>query len=323
MSGASEHDPIREQAEYWLVRRRDTDERFRSGEEFQRWLAADPRHRAAYEAAETLWNELEGLRFSQRLRAEAGSESKAGLARSRNATLAFAACLALIAAAVGFHAMRPASVPLVETYATEVGRQHDVDLVDGSRMLLNSATRVQTQYGDHLRMVILHEGEAFFDVARDAGKPFVVSVGDGRVTALGTRFQVLREESEVRVTLSEGSVRIENGTGAARVLVPGEQALFDPVAGDIQVSHVDLDATASWTRKRLDFRDVRLAEAIDQANRYSLRKIRLSDPALGDLRVSGNFRIGDNEGIADAFAAALTLHAGPEPDGGILLSARR
>ncbi len=324
MPVASEHNSIREQAEHWWAQRRDVGAMQASEREFEVWLTADPRHRDAYEATEAMWNELGGLRFSQRLKEMAVAESGPATGRGRVAKRALVACMAITLAVVGFRVLQPAPVvPWVVAYATQAGQQDDVELSDGSRILLGSATRVGARYDAHSRQVILHEGEASFDVARDVDKPFVVRIGEGQVTALGTRFLVSREDNEVRVTLSEGSVRIENGAGAARMLEPGDQALFEPSAGMIRIQRVDLDVATSWTRGRLDFRDVRLVDAITQANRHGVDSIKLADSALGELRVSGNFRVGDNEGMANAFAAALALRVDPQSDGSFLLTSRR
>src|SRR6202000_3390292 len=94
-------------------------------------------------------------------------------------------------------------------YATEVGRLQTVRLADGSRMELNTHTRVHAEVTDKTRMITLDSGEAYFDVVHDARRPFVVYAGNRRITDLGTKFSVYRNGDDVQVTVREGRVKVD------------------------------------------------------------------------------------------------------------------
>jgi transmembrane sensor len=143
-------------------------------------------------------------------------------------------------------------------------------------------------------------------VTHDPQRPFVVDVGpDTRVTALGTRFQVRTEDKGAAVTLLEGSVRVERGR-ESRVLEVGEQALL-AAAGGIDVHAVDLEETTSWSRGWMVFRGQSLRYVVDEVNRYAERKIRIADPALTGLQLSGNFYLGDSASMVAAMSVVLPL----------------
>src|SRR3546814_7268470 len=176
-----------------------------------------------------------------------------------------------------------------DLYATDLGEQRTERLPDGTRIILNTQTAVEVRYSRQRREIALQHGEAMFEVAHDAARPFVVATGDGSVTALGTRFQVRNEGAGAIVTLLEGSVEVTSQADR-RQLKPGEQARYGAGAMGIDVRQIDPPATTSWLQGRLDFSGLPLAEAISEANRYSGVKLRLGDPRLADLPVGGSFR---------------------------------
>src|SRR5690606_14545147 len=121
----------------------------------------------------------------------------------------------------------------------------------------------------------LVRGEASFEVAHDRSRPFVVRIGETSVTALGTRFQVLREQHDTVVTLLEGSVSVAGPRGQ-QTLLPNEQARLSK-AGAITVASIDPALETGWLEGWLRFRNTPLSQVIAQSNRYSHQKIRLAD----------------------------------------------
>lgn len=161
---------------------------------------------------------------------------------------------------------------------------------------------------DSRREIMLKSGEAAFDVAKDTARPFVVTAGDGTITAVGTHFQVRHENNKVAVTLIEGRVQLAR-TAHREIewLEPGQQATFSEGAGGIVRRNVDAKLLASWANGRLEFRSTPLEQAVEEANRYSARKIRIGDPAIRAIEVSGTFRTGDIDGVAAAFEASFPV----------------
>ncbi|MFN3511879.1 MAG: FecR family protein [Phenylobacterium sp.] len=225
---------------------------------------------------------------------------------------------AAVAGALGLILLAWADRALAPGYRTAVGEQRLVVLDDGSRVRLNTDSTVRVVFWGDMRRVYLRRGQAFFDVAHDPARPFLVDAGGTEVRALGTRFDVRRDRDGVSVTLVDGRVRIEDDRGEAAELLPNQQLRVTD-AGLSRVRAAGADAV-SWTNGRLVFRDTPLAAAVAEVNRYSAHKIELGDAAgLGDEPVSGVFDAGDVEAFASAVAAVYGLRPVDERDGRIVL----
>lgn len=275
-------------------------------EAFQKWRA-DPQCRAAYARVEQAWVASGDLgRDPDILRALAGVPDRRRRAGPSRRLVIGGAVVAAAVLAVG-----TAVWLFPERYRTAVGESRAVRLEDGSRLVLDTDTRVEVAFSRGRREIRLMQGQLFLDVAHDPERPLVVSVDDVEVRALGTRFNVRMAPAAAEVTLVEGRVEVAAVRGPAMpvVLAPGEQvaAVRGGTAparlGEARV--VDPVPVTSWTEGRLIFEDERVSEAIARMNRYTDQKLVLADTVPDSLRVSGTFRTGDPE----AFAAALSgLH---------------
>lgn len=190
-------------------------------------------------------------------------------------------------------------------FATDVGGQQLQVLPDGSRVRLNTDTMVRIAFRGGERRVVLERGQAFFDVAHDVSRPFVVEADGARVRALGTKFDVRHDTAVVKVTLVQGRVEVRAGDGQEAVLSPGEAIVADR-RGLSRVAAVDAGEVASWTTGRLTFSGVPLRDAVAEVNRYSERKVVLdaTESVAGEL-VSGQFVAGDVENFV---AGARSLY---------------
>lgn len=269
------------------------------------WLAEDVQHRRAYDEMQQLWDHAGNLRDDPELKAFT-ARRLAAMRRSRSSTWLFLAAAALSALLGGtyFAAMRMATTPPAR-YATQLGERRTQMLADGTQVVLNTDTVIEVRYTRNQRSVELQHGEAQFDVAHDASRPFVVQVDGDTVTALGTRFQVRRNANAVVVTLLRGSVEVEQGL-EHRILHPDEQARISPGTG-IHVEAIDPAQATGWLEGWLHFSNATLGEVVAEANRYSARKLRLADPQLARLRLHGNFRTGDTASIAAAAGQLLPV----------------
>jgi transmembrane sensor len=188
-----------------------------------------------------------------------------------------------------------------ESYRTRVGRTKTIPLADGSQVTLNTDSLIRVAVTQAERRIELSHGEAFFVVAKDSLRPFVVAAGANRVVAVGTRFAVRREGEEVRVVVTEGKVRLQGnarGKLLATQLDAGAVAQTKDTAVRVQQkSTPEAEQILSWRTGYVSFRDAELSEAVAEFNRYSRRKIHIEDPQIADIRIGGNFRT-DN---ADAF----------------------
>ena len=210
---------------------------------------------------------------------------------------AFAAAFAIIAAGTFWYwiADRPPS------YRTQVGAISTIPLSDGSRVTLNTDSEIHVDLRQHQRHVTLDQGEAYFEVARDPARPFVVDIADHRFVAVGTEFALRRDGNEVRLMVTEGRVRIEHSDAPSAAATPidaGTEARVSASAITVDRPSLELvNQRLSWRTGYLVFHDTPLAEAVADFNRYSAHKMRIEDPAIAGIRIGGRFRIND----ADAF----------------------
>jgi transmembrane sensor len=185
-------------------------------------------------------------------------------------------------------------------YSTQIGALASVPLSDGSHVTLNTDSRIHVAFSAGERVVKLDQGEAFFEVSKDRSRPFVVDMGNKRVTAIGTQFSVRRDGAEIRVLVTDGRVRIDRQDAPSELratqVAAGSQARTkgNSVLLD-QPEPTQVEQILSWRTGYLVFHETPLAEAIAEFNRYSSRKIVVDDPALKSLRIGGRFRSTDAE----------------------------
>jgi transmembrane sensor len=306
---------IAEQAAAYFVQQRNENETAARRQEREAWLAEDARHVRAYEEAQRMWDRIGARRNDPTLQALKAADL-AALDRPRqfsvNGLLLAAAVLVLLLSGA-YLIVRFTAIPPPVSYATQLGERRTEILADGTHVVLNTDSAVEVQYTRSRREIALQRGEAQFEVTHDAARPFVVDTGMGTVTALGTRFQVRREQDAAVVTLLKGAVEVAEGE-ARRTLRPNEQARLSADAG-IHVGTIDPAQVSGWLDGWLHFRNTPLGQVVAEANRYSPRKLRLGDPRLADLVLNGNFHTGDSPSIAFAVEQILPVRvddSGPD-----------
>lgn len=314
----------RQQALGWFVRRRDASWRAQDESAFAAWLAADPRHPDLYAQCDTRWQHLDdmpadliaGLRQqtahdqAQRLR-ESTQQNNARAdhqATSRRRFMAWPAALSLaaVASAGGYVAWQQlGNQPVyLQAFETARGQQQSTRLSDGSQIDLDTATKLEVRFYDDRREVRLQEGQALFRVAHD-GRPFHVLAGSVRTTVVGTRFSVrytpaLAGNDAVQIAVEEGQVRvaplarsdIEDGRydlQAGTLLSAGQQMAMDAQGQTSPMTKVAQGDVAAWREQRLSFVDVPLAQALAELERYHPTGLRILDPQVAALRLSGTF----------------------------------
>ena len=284
---------------------------------FDRWLSADPRHQEAFDRTSAAWDLLEPHTATPeviRARRDAlDYVRKAGGRRwasriSRRTSFRIAAS---VAAAVVLGAAAWPLVDGAEVYRTGLGEHRQITLADGSTVSLDSASRVKVRYTDAARRLTLLKGQARFDVAHNAARPFSVDAGDRRVVATGTAFNVELLGRDVNVTLLEGSVVVAPVQRAAKAvpLKAGQQLVASVGAAAPRVEPIKIEDATAWQRGKIVLDNVPLEQAALRVNRYSDRKVVVGDEAAAALTVSGVFQAGDPETFARAMAQYLRLRA--------------
>lgn len=150
------------------------------------------------------------------------------------------------------------------------GRKFRIILADGTQVWLNAASSITypTAFTGGNRSVTV-TGEAYFEVAKDAGHPFIVSVGSARITVLGTDFNVMAypDEKLVKATLLEGSIKVSRADKQV-IIAPGQQASFAAASGDIQVKEVQADQAIAWVHGKLSLNNLGVEEIMRQISRW-------------------------------------------------------
>lgn len=339
----AEGDDIFAAAADWHTRLEDEDPTPATRVEFDIWLAADPRHLEAYRSVERMWSRMGAARADSRvleLRREALSAPLRPRRKLRLVTLAAAVLVSGVLILV-WPQLRDrtidgsttlATAPMEGgTFRTSVGERSTVTLSDGSSVVLNTNTQVDISFSSRARRVRLLSGQAWFQVARNPSRPFVVEAGNQQVVALGTAFDVSIEQREVQVTLLEGRVSVEPIPSAfadfltspppAAVLLPGE-ALTVRAKEPVRKQRADLSKVSSWRRGQVVFNNDTLDTAIAELNRYTTTKIELADASLGSLKVSGVFYAGRSDSFLETVTGYYPIRIAERTGGRIVLAPR-
>lgn len=296
--------PMLDAAADWFVRRDAGDVSAADERAFERWLATDPRHGAAYAEIERTWTAFDAVPPALVPRVGARA-SVVGPRRVRRwaAAVAVAASM-LIAAVLG------TDVPtrLQSDAFTATGESETVRLPDGSTAVLNTASAIAFDFTGKERRVRLLKGEAAFDVAKDPDRPFRVTAADGTATALGTVFSVRRfDDAAVAVSVTEGRVSVVYGADGNEAVLTANQRVAYGSGGLGDVSRLAPGTVDAWRRGKLVFEARPLGDVIGELNRYHAGAIRIIDPSVAARPVSGVFETGDPVAVVDALEASLGL----------------
>ena len=228
--------------------------------------------------------------------------------------------------------------------AVETGPAEHKEIVfeDGTRIHLGAQTSVTARFTEHARSVVLDRGEALFSVAPDPERPFKVDAGGGIITAVGTAFNVRRQEDDdVVVTVTDGIVEItpsqkpamgreaerveqHDQRPAARRLVRGQEATYDAQGKIGSVRVAETNASVAWRDGRLKYLGEPLRHVIEDVNRYSSRELILGDPAVGTLLYSGTVFASDiDDWIAGLEQIYPEIEVVMTNDGRVLIRTRR
>ncbi|MBO9664771.1 FecR domain-containing protein [Dokdonella sp.] len=321
--------PLHAAADWW-VRLRDPRRAARSEEQWLEWSGRDPRHPDAFARVSELGAQLGAL----------DAEARQGFVREfaprrtrRWWPFALAASFLLAAVAVGTMLRDRLRADAVESasYATPVAVDRDIALSDGSQIALGGATQLTTHYTPARRDVDLGAGEAYFQVAHDTKRPFIVAAGKISIRAVGTAFNVRRTGERVTIAVAEGRVRVAGSEGAAigkvsaadaLEAVAGQQISFDPRASGLTVSAISPTRATSWREHRLEFVNEPLDSVVANINRYSTRPLVLADARLGTLAFTGTVDPAALDGWLRALPKILPVRVGGDA-GQVTISAAR
>jgi transmembrane sensor len=303
---AREQSAVREQAAEWFVRLREGQVSEEERDAFDLWISADPQHSKEYKAVQEMWRELDGLKSVFPV-TDSGDGARPQRKSAWKPLSAATALAAFLFAGLLVFLYEPGS------YETAKGEQRMLYLADNSVVRLNSDTLLQVELTPEQRTLRLLRGEAFFEVAHDPGRPFVVISAGGAVRAVGTKFNIYRLPSDVRVTVVEGRVEVATQKGKTRLLNAEEVVAYETDGGALSQIGRRNGHALDWLEGRIYFEATPLTDVVRQLNRYLETPLLITDPELNELELSGTFRISNLESLPELLPRLLPVsleHAG-------------
>lgn len=312
-------DAIREEAARWLIDLQSPDCLDLDG--LNAWLDRSPDHRRVWEETRLMWQALGAAplhyeRISVRRSPEAGRASSPSRSAKKRATKGFSRKMfigGVTSALLCFAAFLVVPRLAIEwraDYLTTTAETRSVTLEDGSTVQLGAASAIRTDFSVGYRKVTLLEGEAFFDVAQDAGRPFVVDASEVKIEVLGTAFDVRLGEGQTDVGLARGSIRasVHSGeTTATKILSAGDLLIVDRQTGNMSVDQVSTEDIGAWRAGRLLVANSTVGEVVAEIQRYHPAWILMPDRGLAASRVTGVYDLSEPD---KALQALVSAHGG-------------
>lgn len=315
------------QAREWFVRLLDDDVSADELALWQAWLARSPAHRDAWDRVADAWS-LGGEGAPKRPPiAELATDTYDGStpvaqwrARPRRsfrpALVAASLAVAVLGTSAAFFAMPSGEAQAITTARAE---HKQAALADGSKVEVGALTGVQVRMSGARREVKLDRGEAFFNVAHDPSRTFVVKTPFGAVKGAGAAFNVDVAGQQLCITVTQGAVVVQpSGLFTKSVRVSAGQQIVVNSAGSI----VAAGSPVTWTQGRLEYRNAPLSVVVADVNRYADQPIVLHDPSLGDLEYTGAVRLDATGDWVKALPAAFPLKVSRGDGGTMILSSR-
>jgi transmembrane sensor len=295
---------VRAEAAAWIAQLHDEQRSPHLETQVHAWLDESEDHRRAFNRMTNVW-ELTG-KIQMRARGDSLTD-RAGRGSRFTPWAATLAVTVILTVSIVLYYRRDNAI------VTGVGQQQVRLLPDGTRIVLNTDTRIEVNYDERERRVRLIRGEAWFDVSKRPTWPFLVRAGGREIRALGTSFIVRHDDiQDLSVTLVEGRisvapiVRNDEIPQAPKILAPGQRLVISghhvPAVDRPELAHV-----MAWERGRVDFEETSLEDAAHEINRYSATHVIVADAEAAQLRIGGSFRAGDTDEFVRVVTAAFGL----------------
>ncbi|WP_316843309.1 FecR family protein [Pedobacter psychrodurus] len=178
----------------------------------------------------------------------------------------------------------------LNTISTPNGGEWQIRLPDGSTVWLNAASSIQysLNIGTAKQRIVKLDGEAYFEVAKNAAHPFIVETDNQSVEVLGTHFNINSYHDEIvtKTTLLEGSVRVlHHSSNQSEILKPGEQSIVS--ASGINIKGVDVDEAIAWKNGYFMFNNEKQESILRKVARWYNVEIEYADPAAKEVMYYG------------------------------------
>ena len=355
-----ERSDVTSEACAWIAQLETGDTTLQDLAAFREWMQRSPRHadeirRLAYLSDDlNILTEMAGpLEDAASHFRQIVAQRRTPLWRKPQALVAGLAAIVFMAAGALIYFAPGAYPEGSRIIATAIGDYQEITLSDGSRVELNSDTQIEVEFTRDRRKIRLLKGEAFFTVAHDPARPFVVFAGRNYVLAVGTAFAVrlFDAENDFEVTVTEGRVVVAEATGASpteiaapsrigeaaptvEAVEPAAHLLVLKAGQNVVVSSAseappimemtprELQRKLSWQEGLFDFSETPLIEVVQEVSRHTATRIEISDPQLRNLRFGGVFRTGETDALLSALEVSFDIEVEYVDDGYVRLKPR-
>ncbi len=304
--------PVIDQAISWAVRIHSQAASRKDYEALAAWRARHPAHEIAWQRIQSVDRQFSVVPDATKPLANLTLEETFQRRNTSRRKILKIAALAVVAVGTGLLVDWPPRQPRA-VYATDIGDRRSFDLDDGSRLMLNSDTRIEVDYSPIRRTIRLKKGEVYIETGTDSRsvwgrRGFWVETAHARLEAIGTKFNVCEETGRTWLHVSEGAVAVQLATGRV-IFHAGDTIRLDTVRNRLErVSHPDHDPTA-WRHGTIVARRMRLSDFVSRLNRHHTTKVRVVGEAA-NLLVSGVFQLDGPDALdrtLNAIASSLPV----------------
>ena len=315
---AEERQAIEEEAARLYLKARESDAEAEWNAAYA-WVELNPAHGVAFAKAEAGWELTERLRETA---PPVGPEAIAGPAGRFEALFGRRTVGALLAATllgtIGTVGLEKWAA--VDRYRTVIGQEQEFRLEDGSTVRLNTDSAIEVAMQSDQRLVRLLKGEARFDVAHNASRPFVVSAGDTTLRAVGTAFNVRLRPELTELTVIEGRVAVRDNGAASHTVAAGSAAAIR--GGTVAITRLEktqLVQRTAWQNGVIQFDGETLDQAVAEFNRYRRTPIVIGDPQLASIRIGGTFKPANSDQFVSALRQSFGIRSVADKGDSIIL----
>lgn len=326
---------IEEEAALWIARIDGGNFTAAERGEFDLWLARSQRHRDIFVGLSEVWDGCDILDAINFVEAVEEPQASTLVRRMAPAVAALAAVFAMVLIVIFNQATPAHSLIQSASFETRIGQQSDVELFDGSTVVLNTNSQIDVTYTGKAREVRLLQGEAHFDVTNDEGRPFSVYAGEGLVTAVGTSFSVRLRDESIEVVVSDGVVELFSRAAPMNSSRPSteyvsiaalseyQNAVFDETVEHMEkLSVSEINRKLLWREGMLGFTGEPLSDVVAEVSRYTDIRIEIDDPVLAQTPIGGFFVAGDTEVLFEALESVFDVEVEVRSPGHVVLSSK-
>ncbi len=338
-----------EQAGFWVFTQHSGEWTTAGEQQLQDWLTQNENNRLEYERALKLWQQLDQLKSATFPARQAAQQIRAKhiQRKQRIRKVQRTGLMGLLVLTTTFGLTE---YLLTDSYSTAQGERKSIDLADGSKITLNTDTRLSVKMTGNRRVINLEKGEVYVNVAHEIDRPFDVIAGNGRIHDIGTSFNVYSANNMTQVTVVEGKVEVipdSKITGARWLdhvisrsafwlylnstpktnenvaLGLGEQITYDNQGKVNAPMAINPTNIIAWRSGRLVFEMAPLEAVLNQVQRYHQVSFQYSGEAIKQIRVSASFEIDNLPKILNTLQAAFPIKTQQFQDGKIMVSTTR